>query len=250
MEWLEEVYEAVGAANHPTLSLIIVMVIGALLSGGIWWVISQKYQREHSQRKVSVANNGGATNQAGQTSPSSLPHNSPAKPEHNARVSTKAAAPPTTVINAPQGIGISGGNVTNPTVNNFAPPARRLSEPEKALLVACAAQKPAKFTVSALANNMEAYNYAQDWLDVLTQAGWENQSKEIPIRIFSIGGGMWTGMHINVHNTLTEPDRVALLGGSPEQNFVDCLASAKIIASAIGYPTTPTGSADIFISQQ
>src|SRR5882672_188824 len=34
--------------------------------------------------------------------------------------------PPQAVINAPQGIGIAGGNVTNPTVNNFAVPNRHL----------------------------------------------------------------------------------------------------------------------------
>jgi hypothetical protein len=40
----------------------------------------------------------------------------PSKPKEE-----NGQSPPSTVINAPQGIGISGGNVNNPTVNNFGP---------------------------------------------------------------------------------------------------------------------------------
>jgi hypothetical protein len=37
-----------------------------------------------------------------------------------------SSQPPQPTINAPNGIGISGGQVTNPTVNNYAPPQRVL----------------------------------------------------------------------------------------------------------------------------
>jgi hypothetical protein len=49
---------------------------------------------------------------------------------------------PQTTINAPNGIGISGGQVTNPTVNNFAPPERHLTPSQVAAVGTLAASLP------------------------------------------------------------------------------------------------------------
>jgi hypothetical protein len=43
--------------------------------------------------------------------------------------------PPSTVINAPSGIGIGGGLVTNPTVNNFGPPPANFKFTEEVVTV-------------------------------------------------------------------------------------------------------------------
>jgi hypothetical protein len=102
--------------------------------------------------------------------------------------------------NAPNGIAITGGTVNNPTVNNFTPPSRRLADDEKTALKTCLAMKTGTFTVAALANNGEAYQYAKDFYDVFSGAGWKNE-QPIPVAIIMIGGGMWTGVRISVHGT-------------------------------------------------
>jgi hypothetical protein len=51
---------------------------------------------------------------------------------------------PQTVINAQNGIGISGGEVTNPTVNNYAPPDRHLNQTAIDALSAIAESLPNK----------------------------------------------------------------------------------------------------------
>jgi hypothetical protein len=76
---------------------------------------------------------------------------------------------------APNGIANAAPNFGTQTVSNV-PPARRLPEGRTAF-ISCLKLKPGKFSISALANNQEAYNYAQDWHDVLLAAGWEIEHK-------------------------------------------------------------------------
>jgi outer membrane biosynthesis protein TonB len=89
---------------------------------------------------------------------------------------------------APNGIANAAPNFGNQTVNN-APPSRHLSEDRNAF-ISCIALKPGRFSIGAIENDQEAYNYAQEWRDVLVAARWEIEHKDIPIQIFTIGGGM------------------------------------------------------------
>src|SRR5216684_4850160 len=52
-------------------------------------------------------------------------------------------------ISAPYGIAVGGGVVSNPTVNNYAPVPRRLSDPQKSELAECFRRKPGRFSISA-----------------------------------------------------------------------------------------------------
>jgi hypothetical protein len=54
--------------------------------------------------------------------PSTSPHSIAKRDSEPPTTTAPPVQPPSTTINAPNGIGISGGNVENPTVNNFAPP--------------------------------------------------------------------------------------------------------------------------------
>lgn len=45
MEWLRAIYGALGA-KHPTASLLIVVVCGALLFGAVWKLAAYEYQRD------------------------------------------------------------------------------------------------------------------------------------------------------------------------------------------------------------
>jgi hypothetical protein len=169
---------------------------------------------------------------------------------------TKTPTDVSTVINAPGGIPIVGnqGTVSNPTVNNYGPLPRHLLNQTKNELIECLKKEPGRFSIGAVANNGEAYKYAQDWRDVFLSAGWQIEHKDIPIQIFSIGGGTWSGMQINVHDASQTEGQMALADDSLERTFSQCLLSmtgkfpggGKIIP----YKGVPTGSVRIYISDQ
>jgi hypothetical protein len=169
---------------------------------------------------------------------------------------TKKPPDVSTVINAAGGIPIVGnqGTVSNPTVNNYGPLPRHLLDQTKNQLIECLTKKPGRFSISAVANNGEAYKYAQDWREALVPSGWQIEHKDIPIQIFSIGGETWSGMRINVHDASPTEGQMSLADDSPERNFSQCLFSmtgefpggGKIIP----YKDVPTGSVRIYISDQ
>jgi hypothetical protein len=103
-------------------------------------------------------------------------------------------------VSAPNGMAIVGneGTIVNPTVNNFAPPNRRLSDEQRNVLVSCLQTKPGKFMVEAMSTNNETYRYAQDWSEVLSSAGWNNESR-LPVRV--VLTGPWPGVHVSVLGT-------------------------------------------------
>lgn len=130
---------------------------------------------------------------------------------------------------------------------------RQLSSSQKSELAQCLAKKPGRFSIGAIANNSEAYKYAQDWRDVFISAGWEIEHKDIPIQIFIIGGGMWSGMQFSVHDASPVQGQIALATGSPEQNLHQCLSGRSDIPDGgqiIAYKDTATGSIRIQISDQ
>ena len=84
--------------------------------------------------------------------------------------------------------------------------------------------------------------------------GWEIEHKDIPIMIFMIGGGMWSGMQIRVHDASPTLGQMAIAVDSPEQNASQCLfnVNGQIPGGGniIPYKDFPTGSVDISISDQ
>ena len=152
---------------------------------------------------------------------------------------------------APNGIAIAGpATVTNPTVNNFTPLNRRLSDDRKTTLKSCLAAKIGTYTVSAIADNGEAYRYAQDFSDVFSGAGWKNE-QTIPVAIITIGGGMWSGVRISVHGTWDDATKtMSLIDGAPETIGFNCLQAAKFAATAIPWADMKTGSIRIDVSER
>src|SRR5579864_8767468 len=49
-------------------------------------------------------------------------------------------------------------------------PPRRLSDAAKTALGACLKKSPGEFSIMAIANDREAYRYAQDWREVFVDA--------------------------------------------------------------------------------
>ena len=68
---------------------------------------------------------------------------------------------PVSIAYAPLGIAISGGNVDHPTVNNYAQPAREMLPQQRSLLVTCLSHVHGTYSIGALMNNGEAYDYAK-----------------------------------------------------------------------------------------
>lgn len=76
MEWLKIFYAAVGAPSYPIASLIIIAVLGATASGGLWLFIGKQYEmdrEEQLQKKVPLdsaktdTHSATSTNQTGVT---------------------------------------------------------------------------------------------------------------------------------------------------------------------------------------
>jgi hypothetical protein len=152
--------------------------------------------------------------------------------------------------NAPNGIAISGGTVIQPTVNIFTPLNRRLSDSQKTTLRSCLAAKTGTYTVSAIANNTEAYQYAQDFSEVFSGAGWKNE-QTIPVAIIVIAGGMWSGVRISVHGPWDDTTKTAsLTDGAPETVGLNCLRAASFTATAIPWSDMKTGSIRVDVSER
>lgn len=132
-------------------------------------------------------------------------------------------------------------------------PPRRLSVSLKSELAACLRNRPGQFSIAAIANNSEAYTYAQDWRDVFLSAGWKSEQQEASIQVFRISGGKWPGMRVSVHDDSPEQGQTSLAGNSPEQNFERCVAGKHDIPAGgriISYKTQPSGSLSLQVSVQ
>jgi hypothetical protein len=133
------------------------------------------------------------------------------------------------------------------------PSARRLSDTQKSEIAGCLKKKPGTFSIGSIENNSEAYRYAQDWREVFISAGWEIEHKDTPIQLFLIGGGMWSGTHISVHDASLIQGTFALTQKSPEGNLYACISGRNDIpggAAVIPYKDKPTGSVYVQISDQ
>jgi len=117
----------------------------------------------------------------------------------------------------------------------------------------CLRKKPGRFSVEAIADNGEAYQYAEDWREVFLSAGWEDKHKNIPIQVFTIGGGTYSGVRISVHDASTVQGQIALADGSPEQGVEKCLMGRSDLpggGSIMSFKDSPSGSVDIEVSYQ
>jgi hypothetical protein len=87
------------------------------------------------------------------------------------------------INNAPNGIAIGGGTVTNPTVNNFGTPSRRLTSQQISAIKSsaqglCSTLPP--IAVTAANANQEAQRYALDFFNALKGGGC-NADLALPI---------------------------------------------------------------------
>lgn len=107
---------------------------------------------------------------------------------------------PAPVIVAPGSIGITGGNVTNPTVNNFGTTEWHLSNAQKVALGVFADSLPdeaAQFVVVGDLPDRQSQTYASDLFNVLAAHHRVNRRGHI----LSMAGEFPTGVSVAVHDT-------------------------------------------------
>lgn len=157
--------------------------------------------------------------------------------------------PSGSITQGPGSITQLGGVGNTATVNNFALPDRRLDDNQVSILVACLKAHPGKFEVGSIANNNEAYRYALDWYETFKAAGWKPEPEQV--QIFMIGGGMWSGLHVDVHGGWdSASNRAVLEPGAPETSLQGCLNNAHVGGVMTPYPDTPTGTVRVWVSDR
>jgi len=146
-------------------------------------------------------------------------------------------------------VSASEGNRTEQSVAAAGP--RRLSDTTKKELAACLKKKPGFFSISALADDGEAYGYARDWWEVFVTARWKMQRQDAPIETFHIAGGMWPGMRVNMHGDPQQEKSVD--NGSPEERFARCVEGRRDIpaeARIWRHADRASGAVSIQVSKQ
>jgi hypothetical protein len=132
-------------------------------------------------------------------------------------------------------------------------PPRRLSDMTKSELAACLKKEPGRFSIMSIANNSEAYTYAEDRREVFISADWQIEGKDIPIQTFRIVGGLWYGMRVRVHDASPTEGQTALATDSPEGHFAQCVNGRRDIPTGgriIRHKDRLTGSISIQVSER
>lgn len=158
--------------------------------------------------------------------------------------------PPATIISAPNGIAIGGGTVTNPTVNNFAPPQRHLSSVLIDERAQCLAQRAGVVAIISISGNAEAYKYAQDWAALFKAAHWTLKDGGIG-SFMPAGVGLPTGTRISIKGTWNKTTNQSIYDpDSPEGVFVNCFAGKPLPGDTGGitpYPDMTGGEVRVMI---
>jgi hypothetical protein len=101
------------------------------------------------------------------------------------------------VNNAPGGIINNGGIMTNPTVNNFRPPPKHLTNEQRNQLSEGLKSTPSDVIIWAIGGDNEAWNFGQDLCAALRQAGWRVENNDVQAMI--AGGPLYPDMAVFVN---------------------------------------------------
>jgi len=71
METLKAIYEAIGTP-YPRGSLIVVMILGAAVTGGIWWFMGKQVAKDHQTAQPKMTGNASSS---GPNSPANTGNN-------------------------------------------------------------------------------------------------------------------------------------------------------------------------------
>jgi hypothetical protein len=150
-------------------------------------------------------------------------------------------------VNAQNGIAILGGTVTSPTVNNYVPQARHLNDEQKATLSSCLKPIPGRYFIAAVSLT-EAYDYAKDFADAFSSAGWSN-TQSSPVATMMAAEPV-RGVQISMHGTFDPAtQRSDIIEGSPESLMVPCMNGARIHSKGLLDKKWKTGVVQVVVGE-
>jgi|ERR1022692_1478986 hypothetical protein len=144
-----------------------------------------------------------------------------------------------------------GPNSPNTVNINQHPPARHIPPDKLDEITKILAGHPAKIRISAIQDNPEAYEFAEDWFGVLKAARWE--ILDDMIRVFSWVGKPRLGLVVKVHGSpfalgekIEPPPKDTALSA-----LVDSFGKAKIrMVVEERYMDMPENQIDLMVHQQ
>jgi hypothetical protein len=133
---------------------------------------------------------------------------------------------PAPIFVGPGSIGITGGIVSNPTVNNFGPLARRIRSDSRDDVIAILKDKAFKIDIAYVPGD-ETFQFANDMYGLVKEAGWQ------------IGGfdlvalqTPWRGVRVDYYESGSDSiplgARVTVPAGSPAEALIRALMKAGI----------------------
>jgi hypothetical protein len=133
---------------------------------------------------------------------------------------------PAPVFVGPGSIGITGGTVTNPTVNNFGPPARRINPESRNDVIAILKEKPSKIDIAYVPGD-ETYQFTNDMYEILKGAGWQIGSFQLVVLQTP-----WRGVRVDYYEAgserIQDGARVTVPEGSSAEAMIKALMKAGI----------------------
>jgi hypothetical protein len=136
---------------------------------------------------------------------------------------TTTVDPPqgSTINIAPNGFAISGGNVSNPTVNNFAPfePDRHVPEAKHSDLVSRLSQAHGIVEIDAYQGGTKAYRFAEEWRDIFKESRWD-MKYDGRIHEFSMGSHPFAGIVVRYHGVKPLAGTIATMPSSGLEMYV------------------------------
>jgi len=125
-------------------------------------------------------------------------------------------------------------------IGSLTPPPRRIPTENRVQLIRFFSTKPAKVRIEAIANDAEAYRFAQDWYDVLKTSGWTIEGDNIST--FMTGGQPLQGVNLRFRGAPLVPNQVFQ---APLSEPIGLIATAmnalKVVFTGDRLPDIPEG---------
>ncbi len=125
-------------------------------------------------------------------------------------------------------------------IGTLTPPPRRIPQANRAELISFFSKKPSTVRIEAIANDVEAYRFAQDWYEVLHASGWtiiENR-----IGIFMSGGQPLQGVNIKFRGEPMAPNQVGNVpSADPIGYIVRAMDALKVVFTGERLPEIAEG---------
>jgi hypothetical protein len=121
------------------------------------------------------------------------------------------------------------------------PPPRRIPAEKRDELIQYLAGRPAKVKISAIANDLEAYRFAQDWFEVLKAAKWTIDGDRIAT--FIISGQPQTGVVASMRGEPVGANEIFQVPNTePAAYLANAMTALKVSFAGQRYPDIEAGT--------